>query len=133
MATFGHPSDDVGLRELMSRSPDAQAHMSVAAELTFLLGVASLLVAPFSALFAVTLVAAVAASCSGIAGMITTRGPNIAGGALSAVGLFAAVAAAVLVGLRYLGLDTAFGDDLAPGLWEQVQRWSSRLPQPSTT
>lgn len=114
----------------MAESPESRAHMSVAGELTFLLGLGALLTAPFSDLFGVTLLLAAAALCCGVVGMITTRGSEIAGGALSAVGLFGGLVGGVLVGLRYLGLDTAVGDDVAPWFWDQLLRWNSSLPQP---
>lgn len=127
---FGRPADDVGLGTLMAGSPESRAHMSAAAEAAFLLGLAAVLSAGFSVLFAPTLVVAAVACCLGVVGMITTRDPDTAGSALSGVGLFAGLVAAALVGLRYLGLDTAFADDLAPWLWEQLQRLNASLPQP---
>jgi uncharacterized membrane protein HdeD (DUF308 family) len=130
MAVAGRPVGEEGLSALMAASPEPRAHMSVAAESTLLLGLGALLAAPFSAFFAVGLVFGVTAVCCGVVGMITTRGPDVAGSALSAVGLFCGLAALALVGLRYLGLDTAFGDDLGPWLLDLLDRWSSRLPQP---
>jgi hypothetical protein len=131
MATFGRPAEEVGLGALMAQSPESRVHMSVAAEAAFLLGLGALLTAPFSALFAVTLALAVAALCAGLVGMITTREPDLAGSALAPLGLFLGLVAGALVGLRYLGLDTAFGDDLAPWFWDRLQDWNARLPQPS--
>lgn len=130
MATIGRPFDDVGLSDLMTHSPESQAHMSAVAQTTFLLGLGALLTSPFSPLFAVTLLLGAAAFLSGIVGMITTRAPELAGSALSAVGMFGGLLAAGLVGLRYLGLDTAFGDAFAPWLFDQIQTWNSHLPQP---
>jgi hypothetical protein len=114
----------------MATSPESRAHMSAAAEATFLLGVGALVSACFSALLVVTMACAGVAVVFGVVGMITTRDRDTAGGALSAVGLFAGLAAAALVALRYLGLDTAYGDVVAPWLWEQLQVLNSRLPQP---
>ncbi len=130
MAGLGRPADEVGLSTLMASSTDSRAHMSAAAEGTFLLGVLSLVTAGFSALLGVTIASAGVAVLLGVVGMITTRDRDTAGGALSAVGLFAALAATVVVSLRYLGLDTAYGDAVAPWLWEQLQWLNSRLPQP---
>ena len=104
--------------------------MSVAAESAFLLGLAALLTAPFSALFAVTVVLALAATGLGIIGMITTRDPDLAGSALAPLGMMIGLVAAGLVGLRYLGLDTAFGDDFAPWFWQTLQTLNGHLPQP---
>jgi hypothetical protein len=130
MAAFGRPAEEVGLGALMAQSPESRAHMSMAAEAAFLFGLTALLVAPFSELFSITILLTIAAFCCGVAGMITTREPELAGSAMSPLGMFLGLVAAAMVGLRYLGLDTAFGDDLAPAFWEQLQQWNSRLPRP---
>jgi hypothetical protein len=130
MATVGRPAEEVGLGALMAYSPESQVHMSVAAESAFLLGLGALLTAPFSALFAVTVLLAVAATAVGIVGMITTRDPELAGSALAPLGMMIGLVAAGLVGLRYLGLDTAFGDDFAPWFWQTLQTLNGHLPQP---
>lgn len=130
MAAFGRPVEDVGLSTLMADSPESRAHMSVAAEVTLLLGLTAVVTSLFSTLFAVAVVLGVSAVCFGVVGMITTRTPELAGSALSSIGLFLGLGAVALVGLRYLGLDTAVGDDLAPWLLDLLERWNSRLPQP---
>jgi len=114
----------------MASSPESRAHMSAAAEVTFLLGAGALVTAGFSALLVVTMACAAVAVVCGVVGMITTRDRDTAGGALSGIGLFAGLAAGGLVALRYLGLDTAYGDAVAPWLWEQLQWLNSQLPQP---
>ena len=114
----------------MASSPESRAHMSAAAEVTFLLGAGALVTAGFSALLVVTMACAAVAVACGVVGMITTRDRDTAGGALSGNGLFAGLAAGGLVALRYLGLDTAYGDAVAPWLWEQLQWLNSQLPQP---
>ncbi|HWM00485.1 MAG TPA: hypothetical protein VNP20_24300 [Nocardioidaceae bacterium] len=130
MATPGRPAEDVGLRTLMAVSPESPVHMSVAAEAALLLGLGAVMAAPFSAFFSVTLVLGVLSLGCGVAAMVTTRAPDTAGSAVSTLGLALAVLALVLVGLRYAGLDTAFGDDVAPWLLERLQSLNSRLPQP---
>lgn len=130
MASVGRPAEEVGLGTLMAYSPESRVHMSVAAESAFLLGLGALLTAPFSALFAVTLLLSGAATVVGIIGMITTRDPELAGSALAPLGMVVGLLAAGLVALRYAGLDTAFGDDFAPWLWQQLQLLNARLPQP---
>ncbi len=132
MTSVGRPAEEVGLGALMATSPESRVHVSVAAEAAFLVGVAALLTAPFSALFAVTVLLAVVAGCFGVVGMITTREPEVAGGALSPLGLFGGLVALLLVGLRYFGVDTAFGDEVAPWVWERLQDWNSRLPHPDS-
>jgi uncharacterized membrane protein HdeD (DUF308 family) len=130
MAAVGRPAGEEGLSALMAASPEPRAHMSVAAESTLLLGLGALLAAAFSATFAVALVLGATAVLCGVVGMITTRGADVAGSALSGVGLFCGLGTLALVGLRYLGLDTAVGDELGPVLLDRVEEWSSRLPQP---
>jgi hypothetical protein len=130
MATVGRPAEEVGLGALMAYSPESRVHMSVAAESAFLLGLGALLTSPFSALFAVTVVLAAAATAVGIIGMITTRDPELAGSALAPLGMMTGLVAAGLVGLRYAGLDTAFGDDFAPWFWQMLQSLNTQLPQP---
>ena len=130
MASVGRPAEEVGLGALMASSPESRVHMSVAAEAAFLLGLSALLTAPFSALFAITVALALAAGSFAVVGMITTREPELAGSALAPLGLFGGLVALLLVGLRYFGLDTAFGDELAPWFWDRLQQWNSRLPQP---
>jgi len=130
MATVGRPAEEVGIQALMAYSPESRVHMSVAAESAFLLGLCALLTAPFSALFAVTGLLSLLAVMLGVVGMITTREPELAGSALAPLGMVIGVLAAALVGLRYAGLDTAFGDAFAPWFWDQLQTWNARLPQP---
>ncbi len=130
MATVGRPAEEVGLGALMAYSPESRVHMSVAAESAFLFGLGALLTAPFSALFAVTGLLAVVATGLGIIGMITTRDPDLAGSALAPLGMMIGLLAAGLVALRYLGLDTAFGDQFGPWFWHALQSLNAQLPQP---
>ncbi|MGH3354971.1 MAG: hypothetical protein ACRDOJ_03675 [Nocardioidaceae bacterium] len=130
MATHGRPADEVGIGDLFAISPESRSHTSAAAEMTFLLGLSAIITEAFSSLFAITVLLGVLAVVCGVVGMITTRRPGMAGGALSAVGLFGGLVAAGLVGLRYLGLDTAYADAWGPGVWDQIQQWTSLLPQP---
>jgi hypothetical protein len=130
MATVGRPAEEVGLQALMAYSPESRVHMSVAAESAFLLGLCALLTAPFSALFAITGLLSLGAVVLGIIGMITTRDPELAGSALAPLGMMIGLVAAGLVGLRYFGLDTAFGDDFAPWFWQVLQSLNAQLPQP---
>lgn len=51
-------------------------------------------------------------------------------GQVDGAGLALSLVALALVGLRYLGLDTAFGDELAPGLREWLGALNDDLPRP---
>jgi hypothetical protein len=67
---------------------------------------------------------------AGFVGLITTTRPDVAGSALTGFGLSFGLVALALIGLRYLGLDTAVGDDLVPWLGDWLRDSNSRLPQP---
>jgi hypothetical protein len=130
MATYGAAPEEGGLQELIEASPERAAHTSVAAELAFLFGLIALFSAPFSVMHAVTFAAAVLALVFGIAGLATTSRPHVAGRALAPAAIFFAFAALVLVGLRYLNVDTAFGDEFLPELREWLDSFNSWLPLP---
>lgn len=130
MATHGALPDDEGLSALFESSPDPQIHTSAAAEAGLLLGLLAVLAAPFSIMHAVALALAVAAGLMALAGLVTTSRPNVAGRALAPLGLACSFLAVVLVGLRYLGLDTAFGDTLVPTISEWLRTLNGDFPQP---
>jgi hypothetical protein len=130
MATYGAAPEDGGLSELFEASPDREVHTSAAAETAFVIGLVALLSAPFSMMHAVTFATSVAGLVCGVAGLATTSRPNVAGRALAPAGLLMAFAALALVGLRYLGVDTAFGDGLVPTLREGLEWFNSWLPLP---
>ena len=124
------PSEDSGLSELFDASPDVGAHTSTAAEAALLLGVASLFAAPFSVMFAVSAGLAVLGLVCGMVGLATTSRRDVTGSALAPVGLVASLVTLALLGLRYLGVDTAFGDRFASDLQAALEVLNSLLPQP---
>jgi hypothetical protein len=63
-------------------------------------------------------------------GVVTTSRPNVAGRALAPLGLACSIVALALVGLRYLSLDTAFGDDLLPAIGAWLRSLNADFPQP---
>lgn len=130
MATYGAAPEDGGLQELFTASPDPEVHTSAAAETAFLIGLVALVSAPFSVMRGMSLATAAVAALCGLAGVATTRRPNVAGRMLAPAGLFFAIIALVLVGLRYLNVDTAFGDELVPTLHNWLDSLNSRLPLP---
>lgn len=130
MATYGAAPDDGGLQGLFEVSPDRPVHTSAAAETGFVLGLVSLVAAPFSMLHALALGGAVAAAVFGLVGVATTSRPNVAGRLLAPVGLGLALTALALVGLRYLGVDTAFGDGLVPTIRAWLESLNGALPRP---
>jgi hypothetical protein len=124
------PADSGGLSELLDASPDVRAHTSMAAELGLLLGLAALVTSPFSVTFAVSLGLAVLAIVFSVVGLATTSRRDITGSALAPIGLLCALVSGGLLGLRYLGLDTAFGDRVGPDLLEALEFLNSLLPRP---
>lgn len=119
-----------GLQGLFDTSSEFGGHTSAAAEAGFLLGVGALLAAPFSAMLAVASGLCVLAILFGLVGVATTSRPDVSGRALAPVGLTLAFVALALIALRYVGLDTAFGDAMGPSMLEQLERLNSLLPQP---
>lgn len=130
MATFGATPEDGGLQGLLAASPDNGVHTSAAAEIAFVLGLVALAAAPFSGTYAFSLAAGALGFVFGFVGLASTSRPNVAGQALAPMGLFLGCVAMVLVGLRYLGVDTAFGDDLVPTLQGWMESLNSRIPRP---
>lgn len=124
------PFENSGLAELFDASPDVGAHTSIAAEAALLLGVASLLAAPFSVMFAVSLGLGVLGLVCGMVGLATTSRRGVTGSALAPVGLVSSLVALALLGLRYLGVDTAVGDRFASDLQAALELLNSLLPQP---
>jgi hypothetical protein len=124
------PEDDGSLRALFEASPDLEVHTSAAAETAFLLGLVALIAAPFSMMHTVSLATGVLGVFCAFIGVATTSRPNVAGGALAPVGLAFAFTALLLVGLRYLGLDTAFGDGLVPTIRGWLENLNARFPGP---
>lgn len=130
MASHGvHPFDD-GLDALFENSPDLSSHTSAAAEAGFLLGLVALAATPFSLTYAVAFSAAVVGLVLSIVGVATTSSQRITGRALAPAGLACALVALGLIGLRFLGLDTAFGDGLVPTIRDWLDALNGLFPKP---
>ena len=130
MAMYGATPEEGGLRGLLESAQERAVHTSVAAEIAFVLGLVALAAMPFSVMHAVSLAVGTLGVGFGLVGMAASSRPNVAGGFLSPVGMLAGCAALVAVGLRYLGVDTAFGDDLVPTLREWMDDLNARVPRP---
>jgi len=124
------PENDGGLEALFEGSSDRGVHTSAAAEIGFLCGLVALCAAPFSLMYAVSLVLGVLGALSALAGMAATSRPNVAGRALVPLGFASACAALLMVGLRYLGLDTAFADELGPTISGWLENLNGHVPRP---
>jgi hypothetical protein len=129
MATGGVSSNGDGLSALFDGSPEVRVHTSVAAQLGLLLGLFALLTAPFSVMHALSVGTAALAGVLALVGVATTSRPNVAGRALAPLGLAFSLVALALAGLRHLGVDTAFGDELVPLLGEWLAVLNSHLPE----
>lgn len=105
-------------------------HTSFAAESGFLLGLVAVIAAPFSVMHAVTIALGAVALAASFVGLAATSRENVAGRALAPFGLAFAFVALILVGLRYLGVETAFGDGLAPEIRAWLESLNGRFPQP---
>lgn len=129
MAAYDASPEDAGLGALMRSSPDVRVHTSVAAELAFLLGLAAILAAPFSLTTFLAAACGASGAVLGVGGLVATSRPGVAGGALAPVGIVLGLCALVLVGLRFLGLDTAVGDAWLPQLHDLLTSSNRLLTQ----
>ncbi len=122
--------EENGLKSLLESASDPGVHTSAAAELAFVLGLVALAAMPFSVMHAVALGTGALGAVFGFIGMASSSRPYVAGSALAPLGLFTGFAVIVVVGMRYLGVETAFGDDLVPTLADWMDDLNSRLPRP---
>ena len=130
MSAHPFPTEDDSLSGLFDASPDRPIHTSAAAELAFVLGLVALVAAPFALMHAASLGIAAIAVVLGVVGVATTSRPGVAGRVLAPLGLFCGLTALTLVGLRYAGLDTAFGDDLVPTILSWLDALNGWVPTP---
>ena len=130
MSAHTFPREDDGLGGLFDASPDRPIHTSAAAEFAFVLGLVSLLAAPFSVMLGASLAVAATGAVLGVVGMATTSRPDVAGRVLAPLGLLFSLIAVTAVGLRYAGLDTAFGDALVPTFLSWLETLNGWIPSP---
>ena len=121
-------ADDDALGVLFDRSPAQVVQTSAAAETAFVLGVFALLASPFSLMAACCLGVAAVALVTSVLGLARSSRHGVSGGVLAAVGLVSALATAALIGLRYLGIDSAVGDGALPTLTDWLQSLNALLP-----
>ena len=130
MATYGAAPDEGSFQELFEASPDREVRTSAAAEAGILIGLVAVLAAPFSVMHGLSLATGILGAVFGLVGVATTSRPNVAGRVLAPAGLFFACVALVVVGMRYVGVETAFGDGLVPTIRDWLDSLNSRLPLP---
>ena len=124
--TSGTRDDAIGA--LFDASPARTVKTSAAAETAFVVGVFALLASPFSLMAALCLGLAAVGLVAAVLGMARASRRGTAGGVLAAVGLVSSLAAAALIGLRYLGIDTAVGDAIVPTLADGLRSLNDLLP-----
>lgn len=126
MATQDRPTVPGGLGALFDAPSATDVHTSGWALTSFLCGLGAVLTAPFLLTSGLALLLGVLGSVLALVGVATTSRPDVAGGALAPLGLALGLGALVLVGLRYLGVDSAFGESLLPTLQELLERLNDR-------
>ena len=130
MSAHSFPTEDGSLAGLFDASPDRPIHTSAAAEVAVVLGLVSLIAVPFSLMHAASAGTAALGAILGVVGVATTSRPDVAGRVLAPLGLFLCLTVLMLVGLRYAGLDTAFGDDLLPTILSVLEGLNAWFPNP---
>jgi len=127
------PDEDASgaLGTLFDSSPARSVQTSGAAVIAFACGLLGVLAVPFTLTMALSTGLAVVALVASIVGMARASKPDVAGGLLASVGLVLALATLALVGLRYLGLDTAFGDGSVATIHDGLDWLNGLLPSPS--
>jgi hypothetical protein len=130
---FGHDPQNESpdaLGSLFESSPAPDVQTSAAAETAFLLGLFSLLAVPFELAMTLSVAMAAVALVTSIVGLARASKPRFAGGVLASLGLVFALATLALVGLRYIGVDTAVGDGFVPTLHDWLSSLNGLLPTP---
>ena len=118
------------LGELFDRSPADAAHTASAAGISLVLGLAAVATAPFSLTYGLCVMLAGLCVVTSIVGLAQASRVGVAGSTLAAAGLVLSLAALALVGLRFAGLDTAFGDELVPQLRSSLEALTELVPSP---
>jgi membrane-bound ClpP family serine protease len=128
LGTAEDAEDSDALATLFDSSPARSVQTSSAAAIGFVLGLLGALAVPFSLTMALSGGLAAVALVLSIVGLARASRPGVAGGLLASVGLVLSLASLALVGLRYLGLDTAFGDSSVPTLHDVLDWLNGLLP-----
>lgn len=131
MISDDRSAENTGVEELLEASPAVEARTSATAVAAFVCGLGALLAAPFSVTFALAWGLAALGALTALGAVIMTSRSTVAGRALAPVGLMFSLAALALLGLRYLGVHTAFGDDLVPALTALLEQLNTQLHAPA--
>jgi len=118
------------LGALFDNSPARKVHTSAAAEIGFVAGLLALLAMPFSLTMALCLGLSAVGLVTSVVGMARASRTDVAGGLLASVGVVLSLATSAVVGMRYLGIDTALGDSLVPALEDSLRSLNTLFPKP---
>jgi hypothetical protein len=118
------------LGTLFDSSPARTVQTSGAAVTAFVLGLFAVLAVPFSLWMTLSAGLAAVALVTSIIGLARASRADVTGGLLASLGLVLALGTLALVGLRYLGLDTAFGDGTEASIRDGLEWLNGLLPQP---
>lgn len=130
MATHDRAPVAATLWSLFDVSPESDVHTSAWALAGFLCGLGAALTAPFSIMLAVSLSLGTSGAVLALAGLVTTSRPGVAGRALAPFGVVLSLVALGILGLRYLNVDSAFGDALVPAMHDLLERLNARVGTP---
>lgn len=129
MTTQDIRSSRSDLGELLERSPDP-AHTAPAAEISFVLGLVALATAPFSLTYGLCVMVAGLCVVTSVVGLAQASRPGSAGSSLAASGLVLSLGALAVVGLRFAGVDTTYGDELVPHIVSALESLADLVPSP---
>lgn len=127
MATHDRPPLPANLWGLFEASPETDVHTSAWAMTGFLCGLGAVLAAPFSIMLAVSMSLGTVGVLLAVAGLVATSRPDVAGRALAPVGIVLSLVALAVLGLRFLQVDSAFGDPLVPAIQDLLERLNARV------
>lgn len=130
MATYDTSPEDGGLQAIFESSPAVRVHTSAAALTAFLLGLVAMCAAPFALTHGLAVGAGALGILFAVAGVASASRPDVAGGVLAGVGVVFSSVALMLVGMRYLGLQTSFGDDWVSTIRQWLDDLNGLLPRP---
>jgi hypothetical protein len=124
------PDDDRLMDALFESSPAPAVRTSAAAVAGFDLGLVALVATPFAPLVGLACLAAVLAVVVSVTGLARASRRDVSGGQLAALGLVLALVVALLVGLRYAGIDTTVGPGVASAVQDAVRALATLVPSP---
>jgi hypothetical protein len=116
------------LDELFTASPDLGVHAAATAVLGLALGTTAVATATFSLTEGLSTVLAALGLVVSVLGLARASRPAVAGTAMASAGIVLSLVAGAAYGLRYVGFDTALGDDLLPALHSGLVALRDLLP-----